>query len=107
MNAAEGTSVSAPQFVSQSEQMNSGVFGGFNFQVNFQVPQSVCLRQKQFLFKHNPGLDGHTRRITPIPVSAVQSQHFVLAMDKLPDEIQKGASELIQRLEKKKLRMRS
>ena len=102
INATEGTSVSVPQFVSQSEQMNSGGFGGFKFQSNFSSTSRPVSTTETIPVQAYPGLDGHTRRITPIPISVVQGQPSMLAMDKSPDEIQKSTSELIQRLEKEK-----
>ena len=47
-----------------------------------------------------PGLDGHPHIITPIPVS--QNQPPVQNMEKTPEEIQKGVSDLIQRYENEK-----
>ena len=48
------------------------------------------------------GLDGHRRRITPIPITPALSQPSVSAVQKSPKEISRGASELIQRLKKEK-----
>ena len=53
------------------------------------------------------GLDGHQRQITPIPITPALSQPFVPAVQKFPKEIQRDASELIQRLKKKKLNRRN
>ena len=44
-----------------------------------------------------PGLDGHPRRITPIPISVAMSEPAVGVM-KSPDQIRQETAELIQRL---------
>ena len=49
-----------------------------------------------------PGLDGHPRRITPIPISRAPVQPSPVVVYKAPDEIQREATELIQRLEAEK-----
>ena len=49
-----------------------------------------------------PGLDGHPRRITPIPISRAQNHPSDAAVIKSPEEIQRDASELIQRYEAEK-----
>ena len=47
-----------------------------------------------------PGLDEHQRRIIPIPITPALSQPSSSAIQKSPEQIQREASELIQRLEK-------
>ena len=49
-----------------------------------------------------PGLDGHPRRITPIPIPQAQNQPVSPAMNKSPEQIQEEVSELIQRYENEK-----
>ena len=90
MNAMEGIPISVPQFIPQTERMTSSEFQGFNFQGN--VPSSSRPTSMPIPY---PRLDGHKRRITPIPISATENQPSSPAMYKTPDEIQRGASELI------------
>ena len=47
-----------------------------------------------------PGLDGHPRRITPIPVSVTMSDPVTTV--KTPDQLRRETAELIQRLENEK-----
>ena len=49
-----------------------------------------------------PRLDGHSRRITPIPIPQAQNQPVSPALNKSPEQIQEEASELIQRYENEK-----
>ena len=49
-----------------------------------------------------PGLDGHQRRITPIPVSPPENSSPMHQKNNSPEEIQENVSELIQRLEREK-----
>ena len=74
--------------------MDAGNFGGFSVPGNFYTPASATLPY--------PGLDGHQRRITPIPVTPTLSQPSALHTPKSPEQLQREASELIQRLEKEK-----
>ena len=64
-NGSEGTPISVPQFIFQIEQMTPGGFTGFNFRGNFSSTSRLVSIAIPY-----PGLDGHTRRITPIPISA-------------------------------------
>ena len=82
--------------------MTSGGLGGFKFQGDFSSVSRLVSTIEPVPTQSYSGLDGHTRRITPIPISARQSQQPVSPMDKSPEEIQKGVSELIQKLENEK-----
>ena len=96
-NVSEGTSVSVPQFDSPVQQTISSGFKGFNVpdgNPSFSRPIPMSMPY--------PGLDGHQRRITPIPVSNVPAQPSVPAVQKSPEQIQKETSDLIQKLDREK-----
>ena len=86
------TSTNAVPEIFQSRPIDVGNFGGLSFPGNFSTPASVTL---PYL-----GLDGHPRRITPIPTTPTLSQPSALNTPKSPEQLQREASELIQRLEK-------
>ena len=97
MNVFEGTSVPVPQFNSPIQQTISSGFKGFN------VPDGNPSFSRLIpMYMPYPGLDGHQRRITPIPVSNVPAQPSVAAVQKSPEQIQKETSDLIQKLEREK-----
>ena len=93
-NTTHGTSAFVPELFPQSRPMNAGNFDGFSFPGNFSTPATMTVPY--------PGLDGHTRRITPIPISFVQDQPSTPAIQKSPEQIQRDNSDLIQRLQKEK-----
>ena len=93
MNVSEGTSVSVPIFNSPIQQTMSSGFQEFNFPSSSR-PSSIPMPY--------PGLDGHQRRITPIPITPIASQPSVTAVSKPPEQVQREASDLIQKLEKEK-----
>ena len=93
--------ISAVQTNVPDQSMAQTSFGGFKFTGgDFSRFSSPKYDMGTTPSSSYPGLDGHPRRITPIPVS--QNQSPVQVMEKTPEEIQKGASDLIQRLENEK-----
>ena len=94
MNVSKGASISIPIFNSPVQQATTSGFQGFDFSSS---------PRPSFLPMAYPGLDGHPRRITPIPITPTPGQPSTPAISKPLEQIQREASELIQRLGKEKL----
>ena len=77
-------------------------FGGFEFQGNFSSQARPEFNIGTIPVSTYPGLDGHPKRITPIPISPAPSQPSEPVMGKSPEELLEETSGLIQKYERAK-----
>ena len=81
--------VSTNESVQNAQSAAQSSFGGFKFQGNFSSQSRPEFNVGAIPASTYPGLDGHPRRITPIPISEGQFQ---------PDEIREGYEQVAKTL---------
>ena len=99
----EGIPVSAVQTNVPIQSMAQTSFGGFKFTGgNFSSDSGPKFNGGAVPSTSYPGLDGHPRRITPVPVLPVRSQPKVPAVPRSPEEVQRDITEFIKKQEREK-----
>ena len=99
----KGIPISAIQTNVPVQSMAQTSFGGFKFMGgNFSSDPGAKFNWDAVPSTSYPRLDGHSRRITPAPVSSTRSQPKISAVPKSSEEIQRDLDEFIKKHEKEK-----